>query len=99
MDEVNSVVLIWVVVPRSRLLDEREKRIQEIADRLADRLRDEWPDKGVTLPEIGALVGWIGCDTLREVADEMLLERVRPRKGYENYCCRGVRTANTNSRS
>lgn len=73
--------------------EEREQRIREIADRLADRLREHWPDESVPLPEIEELVGRIGGDTLREVTEEMLREQVGRREANQAACPCGARAS------
>jgi len=73
--------------------EEREQKIREITERLAERLREHWPDTSVPLPEIEALVGRIGQDTLQELTEEMLQEQVRRRDGNQVDCACGGRAS------
>ncbi|MCC2669063.1 MAG: hypothetical protein K0Q72_1534 [Armatimonadetes bacterium] len=70
---------------------EREATIREITERLADRLRQHWPDEQVPLSEIEDVVGRVGGETLRELTEEMLQEQVQRREGNQSACaCGGV---------
>lgn len=73
--------------------EEREQQIRVITERLAERLREGWPDESVPLSEIEERVGRIGGETLREVTEEMLRERVRRRPGNQTTCPCGARAA------
>ena len=71
--------------------EEREATIREITERLAERLRQHWPDEQVPLSEIEDVVGRVGGETLRELTEEMLQEQVRRREGNQSACaCGGV---------
>lgn len=71
--------------------EEREQKIREITERLAERLRQQWPDESVPLSEIEDVVGRVGGDTLRELTEEMLREQVQRREGNQCACPCGKR--------
>lgn len=70
---------------------EREQKIRDITDRLADRLRESWPDSSVPLSEVEDLVGRVGGETLRELTEELLREQVERREGNQSACGCGHR--------
>lgn len=71
--------------------EERERKIREITERLAERLREHWPDESVPLSEIEDVVGRVGGETLRELTEELLQEQARRREGNQSACPCGAR--------
>jgi len=57
--------------------EERERRIREIAERLAERLDTEWREGNLTVNEIEELAERVGQDVQREITERFLREEAR----------------------
>lgn len=73
--------------------EERERRIREIAERLAERLAAEWPEGNLTVNEIEDLAERVGHDVQREITDGFLREEAARKEGHQAACsCGGTAT-------
>ena len=67
--------------------EERERRIREIAERLAQRLDEEWPEGNLTINDIEDLAERLGHDVQREITDRFLREEAeRKEEGPQASC-------------
>jgi hypothetical protein len=72
--------------------EERRRKLQEIADRVVDRLDREWPAEDAHLNELEDLSERVGRELMREVTTELIQERSRRKPGNQTTCpqCRGT---------
>lgn len=66
--------------------EERERRIREIAERLAARLDAEWPEGNLTINDIEDLAERVGQDVQREITDRFLQEDAARKEGPRTAC-------------
>jgi hypothetical protein len=71
--------------------EERERRIREIAERLAQRLAEEWPERDLTINDIEDLAERLGHDVQREITERFLREEAARKEGHQAACpCGGT---------
>src|SRR5437879_4673228 len=71
--------------------EERERRIREIAERLAQRLDEEWPEGNLTVNDIEDMAERLGHDVQREITDRFLREEAERQEGHQAACpCGGT---------
>jgi len=71
--------------------EERDRRIREIAERVAERLDAEWPEGNLTLNDIEDLAERVGHDVQREITDRFLQKEATRKAGPRTACpCGGV---------
>jgi hypothetical protein len=69
---------------------ERDRKIEEIARRVAERLKQEWPDHEAHINDLEDLAERVGRTVMREVTEELLREQVARRKRSETACTCGA---------
>jgi hypothetical protein len=68
---------------------ERQERVRRIAERLAERLEQEWPEGDLHINEIEELAERLGRDVMRDITREVLPEPHRPKPGNQRACACG----------
>ena len=71
--------------------EQRERRIREITQRLAERLAAEWPEGDLTINEIEDLAERLGHDVQREISERLLQEEAERKAGNQTACPCGGR--------
>jgi hypothetical protein len=66
--------------------EERERRIREIAQRLAERLAAEWPEGDLTINDIEDLAERLGHDVQREISERFLRDEAARKEGNRTAC-------------
>jgi hypothetical protein len=72
---------------------ERRRKLQEIADRLVERLEREWPAPEAHVNELEDLAERVGRELMREVTATLLHERAPLREGNQTACACGGRAS------
>lgn len=73
--------------------DERQRRIRELADRLAERLAEQWPEAGADINELEDFAERLGQDLQREIIKRTLPEEAERKEGNQSACpCGGTAT-------
>jgi len=73
--------------------EERERRIREIAEQLARRLDEAWPEGNLTINDIEDLAERVGHDVQREITDRFLREEAERKDSHQAGCpCGGTAT-------
>jgi hypothetical protein len=67
-------------------LEERERHIREIAQRLAERLAAEWPAGEMTINDIEDLAERLGHDVQREISERFLRDEAARKEGNRTAC-------------
>ena len=62
---------------------EREQRIREIAERLTQRLDEEWPEGNLTINDIEDLAERVGQDVQREITERFVREEAERKEGHQ----------------
>jgi len=71
--------------------EERERRIREIAERLAQRLDEAWPEGHLTVNAIEDLAERLGHEVQREFTERFLREAAERKDGLQTRCpCGGA---------
>lgn len=71
--------------------EERKRRIREIAERVAERLAEHWPDEGAHVNDLEDFAERMGREVQREVNAEVLREEAARRDGNQCACVCGSR--------
>ena len=71
--------------------EERQAKIREIANRLAERLEREWPATDADITDLEDTAERAGREVMREVSEELLREQAEPRPGNQTACPCGAR--------
>src|SRR5438270_1371597 len=69
--------------------EERDRKIEEIARRVRERLQREWPDEPVHVNDVEDLAERAGRDLMRQVTEELLREQAERRKQGATACSCG----------
>jgi hypothetical protein len=73
--------------------EERQQRIREVADRLAERLAEQWPEGDMHINDLEAFAERMGQEVQREVSERVLREHAEHQEGNQTSCpCGGVAT-------
>jgi len=66
--------------------EQRERRIREIAQRLAERLAAEWPEGDLTINDIEDLAERLGHEVQREISERFLRDEAERKAGNQAPC-------------
>lgn len=69
--------------------EERRQKLEEIAQRVVERLEREWPAADAHINELEDLAERVGREMMRELTAELLRERAPQRKGNQSACACG----------
>lgn len=73
--------------------EERQRRIREVADRLAERLAEQWPETGADINDIEDFADRLGQDVQRELREQILPHEAERKEGNQSACpCGGTAT-------
>ena len=73
--------------------EERQRRIREVAQRLAERLAEQWPEAGADINDIEAFADRLGQDVQREIREQILPHEAERKEGNQTACpCGGTAT-------
>lgn len=73
--------------------EERERRIREVADRLAERLAAQWPEEGADINDLEDFAERMGHDIQREISERTLQPEAERKEGNQSACpCGGLAT-------
>ena len=73
--------------------EERQRRIREVADRLAERLGEQWPETGADINDLEDFAERMGQDVQRELIERTLPEEAERKEGNQSACsCGGTAT-------
>jgi hypothetical protein len=70
---------------------EKQARIRRISERLAERLKQEWPQGQTHINDIEELAERIGREVMHEITREVLPEQTQPKPGNQSACACGQR--------
>jgi hypothetical protein len=71
--------------------EERQRRIREVAERLAERLAEQWPDEGADINDIEDFADRLGQDVQREIREQILPHEAERKQGNQTACpCGGT---------
>lgn len=66
--------------------EERQRRIREVAERLAARLAAHWPEEGADISDLADFAARIGRDVQREINEGALQEECERKEGNQSAC-------------
>jgi len=69
---------------------ERQERLRRIAERLAERLEQEWPADDAHINELEAVAERLGREVMREITSEVLPAPTQPKPGNQSACACGA---------
>jgi hypothetical protein len=73
--------------------EEHQRRIREIAERLAERLAEHWPEPGAHINDLEDFAERIGQEVQREISERVLREEAERKEGNRSACpCGGAAT-------
>lgn len=73
--------------------EERQRRIREVAERLAERLAEQWPEEGADINDLEDFAERMGQDVQREISERTLQEEAERKEGNQSACpCGGTAT-------
>lgn len=73
--------------------EERQRRIREVAERLAERLAEQWPEAGADINDIEDFADRLGQDVQREIREQILPHEAERKEGNQTTCpCGGTAT-------
>jgi hypothetical protein len=73
--------------------EERQQRIREIAEKLAERLAEQWPEVGADINDIEDFADRLGQDVQREIREQILPHEAERKDGNQTSCpCGGTAT-------
>ena len=73
--------------------EERQRRIREVAERLAERLAEQWPETGADINDLEDFAERMGQDVQMEISEGALHEEAERREGNQSACpCGGTAT-------
>lgn len=73
--------------------EERQRRIDELAKRLAERLAEQWPETGADINDLEDFAERMGQDVQRELIERTLPEEAERKEGNQSACpCGGTAT-------
>ena len=61
--------------------EERQRRIREVAERLAERLAEQWPETGADINDLEDFAERMGQDVQREISEGRCTRRRSAEKG------------------
>ena len=71
--------------------EERQRQIREIAERVAERLAEHWPEAGTHVNELEAFAERMGHEVQREVSEQVLGDEAARKEGNQCACPCGGR--------
>jgi hypothetical protein len=71
--------------------EEHQRRIREIAERVAERLVEQWPETGAHVNELEDFAERMGQEVQREVSEQVLREEAERKEGNDCACSCGGR--------
>jgi len=71
--------------------EERLRRIREVADRLAERLVDQWPEEGAHINDLEDFAERMGQSVQRELSEDVLQDEAARKEGNQSACPCGGR--------
>lgn len=73
--------------------EERQRRIDELAKRLAERLAEQWPESGADINDLEDFAERMGHDVQRELIERTVPEEAERKEGNQSACpCGGTAT-------
>jgi hypothetical protein len=73
--------------------EERQRCIRDVAERLAERLAEQWPETGADINDLEDFAERMGQDVQREISEGALHEEAERREGNQSACpCGGTAT-------
>lgn len=73
--------------------EERQRRIREVAERLAERLAEQWPEDGADINDLEDFAERMGQDVQREINERALQKEAERKEGNQSACsCGGTAT-------
>lgn len=73
--------------------EERQRRIRELAERVAERLAEQWPEEGASINDLEDFAERMGHSVQREVSEQVLQEEAQRKEGNPCACaCGGTAT-------
>lgn len=73
--------------------EERQRRIREIAERVAERAVDQWPEDGADINDLEDFAERMGQDLQRELSERALQKEAERKEGNQSACrCGGTAT-------
>lgn len=69
--------------------EERERRIREVADRLAERLAEQWPEDGADINDLEDFAERMGHDIQREISERTLQPEAERKESNQSTCACG----------
>jgi len=73
--------------------EEHQRRIREVAERLAERLAEQWPEPGADINDLEDFAERMGRDVQREIGERTLQEEAERKEGNQSACrCGGAAT-------
>lgn len=73
--------------------EERQRRIREMSDRLAERLAEHWPERGADINDLEDFAERMGQELQRELIERTLPEEAERKEGNQSACaCGGTAT-------
>jgi hypothetical protein len=73
--------------------EERQRRIREIAQRVAERVAEHWPAEGADINDLEDFAERMGHDLQREISERALGEEAERKEGNQSACsCGGTAT-------
>src|SRR5438034_3594791 len=71
--------------------EERQRRIREVAERLAERLAEQWPEEGADINDLEDFAERMGQDVQREINERALQREAERKEGNQSACpCGGT---------
>jgi len=71
--------------------EERQRRIREIAERVAERIAEQWPEAGADINDLEDFAERLGRDLQRELGERTLQEEAARKEGNQSACSCGGR--------
>lgn len=73
--------------------EERQRRIREMAERLAERLAEQWPETGADINDLEDFAERMGQDVQRELIERTVPQEAERKEGNQSACpCGGIAT-------
>lgn len=73
--------------------EERQRRIREIAERVAERVVEHWPAEGADINDLEDFAERMGQDLQREISEQALRKEAERKEGNQSACrCGGTAT-------
>ena len=71
--------------------EEHQRRIREIAERVAERVAEHWPEPGADIIDLEDFAERMGYDLQREISEQVLREEAERKEGNQSACPCGSR--------